>query len=58
MGLAYLIGYILVVGFGTFLMKFVHKDLTYQQINFLIAIGMLLITVPLLWFSQKVLLFP
>ncbi len=53
MGIMFLVGYILIVGLGTFLMKFVDKDLTYYQINFLIAIGMLAITVPLLWFSQK-----
>lgn len=53
MGIIFLIGYILIVGLGTFLMKFVDKDLTYIQINFLIALGMLAITVPLLWFSQK-----
>lgn len=53
MGMLFLLGYILVVGFGTFLMKFVDKDLTYYQINFLIALGMLAITLPLLWFSQK-----
>ncbi len=53
MGLLFLFGYIVVVGFGTFLMKFVDKDLTYYQINFLIAIGMVAITFPLLWFSQK-----
>lgn len=53
MGLVFLLGYIIIVGFGTFLMKFVDKDLTYYQINFLIALGMLAITVPLMWFSQK-----
>lgn len=49
----FLIAYILVVGFGTFLMKFVHRDMTSYQINFLIAIGMILITAPALWLSQK-----
>lgn len=53
MGIIFLLGYILIVGLGTFLMKFVDKDLTYYQINFLIALGMLAITVPLLLFSQK-----
>jgi uncharacterized membrane protein len=53
MGLIYLIGYILVVGFGTFLMKFAHKDITSAQINFIIAISMLIITAPVLWLTQR-----
>lgn len=58
MGMIFLIGYILLVGLGTFLMKFVHKDLTSYQINFLIAIGMLLVTLPMLLLDQKSLHLP
>lgn len=58
MGLIYLLGYIVVVGFGTFLMKFVQKDITPYQVNFLIAVGMLVITVPLLLLTQKTLAIP
>lgn len=58
MGYLYLVGYIIVVGVGTFLMKFVHKDMSSYQINFLIALGMLAITVPMLLFTQKSLAIP
>lgn len=58
MGLIYLIGYIVVVGVGTFLMKFVHKDMNSYQINFLIAIGMLVVTLPMLLITQKSLAIP
>ncbi len=52
MGLVYLMLYVLVVGTGTFLMKFVMSDLTPYQLNFLIAIGMVIITVPALLIAQ------
>ncbi|MCC7289375.1 DMT family transporter [bacterium] len=53
MGILFILGYVLIVGIGTFLMKFAMKDLSSAQINFLMSIGMLLIAVPMLWLSQK-----
>ena len=52
MGLIYLLGYVLIVGAGTFGMKFVMQDLSPFQINFLMAIGMMVVAVPALYLSQ------
>lgn len=51
-GFAYLLGYIVMVGVASFLQKFSMKDLNPYQINFLMAIGMLVTAVPALWFKQ------
>lgn len=51
-GFAYLIGYIVMVGVASFLQKFSMKDLNPYQINFLMAIGMLVTAVPALWLKQ------
>jgi bacterial/archaeal transporter family protein len=54
----YLLGYIIFVGVASFLMKFVMKSLNAYQVNLLMAIGMLIITIPALWFYQKSFKFP
>ena len=51
-GFAYLLGYIVMVGIASFLQKFSMKDLNPYQINFLMAIGVLVTAVPALWFKQ------
>jgi drug/metabolite transporter (DMT)-like permease len=58
MGMLYLLGYIIFVGVASFLMKFAMKSLTAYQINLLMGIGMLVITLPAMWLSQKNLKFP
>ncbi len=58
MGYLYLLGYILVIGVGTFLMKYGMKYLDAYQMNFLMAIGMLVITVPVLLITNKTLRIP
>ncbi len=54
----YLAGYIIFVGVASFLMKFAMKSLNAYQINLLMAIGMLVITVPAMWLAQKNLKIP
>lgn len=51
-GLAYLLGYIVLVGVASFLQKFSMKVLNPYQINYLMAIGMLVTAVPALWLTQ------
>jgi drug/metabolite transporter (DMT)-like permease len=51
-GLAYLLGYIVMVGVASFLQKFSMKELNPYQVNFLMAIGMLVTAVPALWLKQ------
>lgn len=51
-GFAYLLGFIVLVGVASFLQKFNMKDLNPYQINFLMAIGMLVTAAPALWFKQ------
>jgi uncharacterized membrane protein (DUF485 family) len=46
-GLAFLLGYIVLVGVASFLQKFSMKELNPYQINFLMAIGMLVTATPL-----------
>lgn len=58
MGYLYLAGYIVCVGVASFLMKFAMKTLNAYQINVLMAIGMLVITIPAMYFAQKNLKFP
>ena len=51
-GLAYLLGYIVMVGVASFLQKFSMKELNPYQVNFLMAVGMLVTAVPALWLKQ------
>lgn len=46
MGYLFIVGYILVVGLASFLMKVSLKNLSPYQLNFLTGIGMLLIGIP------------
>lgn len=58
MGYLFILGYVLLVGFATFLMKVSLKDLTPYQLNFLMGIGMLLTGLPALLIAQKSLKIP
>jgi drug/metabolite transporter (DMT)-like permease len=51
-GFAFLLGYVVLVGVASFLQKFGMKQLNPYQINFLMAVGMLVTAVPALWFTQ------
>ena len=51
-GYAFLLGYVVLVGVASFLQKFGMKQLNPYQINFLMAVGMLVTAVPALWFTQ------
>ena len=51
-GSAFLLGYIVLVGVASFLQKFSMKELNPYQINFLMAIGMLVTATPALWLEQ------
>lgn len=53
MGYLFILGYILLVGFGTFLMKVGLKTLSPYQLNFLMGIGMLVTGIPALLLAQK-----
>jgi len=57
-GFAFLLGYIVLVGVASFLQKFSMKQLNPYQINFLMAIGMLVTAVPALWLEQRSLMVP
>lgn len=52
LGLVYLLGYIVVVGVASFLQKFSMRELNPYQVNFLMAVGMLVTAVPALWLKQ------
>lgn len=52
MGFAFLAGYVVMVGVASFLQKFGMKQLNPYQINFLMALGMLVTAVPALWITQ------
>ena len=58
LGFAFLACYIVGVGVSSFLQKFGMKYLSAYQINFLMALGMLLIALPALWLKQKSLALP
>jgi len=47
-----LLGYIVLVGVASFLQKFSMNVLNPYQINYLMAIGMLVTAVPALWLTQ------
>ena len=57
-GFAFLAGYIVLVGVASFLQKFGMKQLNPYQINFLMALGMLVTAVPALWIKQGSLTVP
>ncbi len=58
MGYLYLVGYVLFVGVASFLMKFAMKTLSAYQINVLMALGMLIITLPAMYLAEKQIKFP
>ena len=51
-GWVYLAGYITLVGGASFLQKFAMKDVSPFQINFLMALGMLVTAIPALLWQQ------
>jgi drug/metabolite transporter (DMT)-like permease len=53
MGYIFVLGYILLIGIATFLMKVGLKSLSPYQMNFLMGIGMLLTGVPALLLAHK-----
>ena len=57
-GFVFLVGYIVMVGVASFLEKFSMKQLNPYQINFLMAIGMLVTAVPALWIKEGTLAVP
>ena len=52
-GYLFLAGYVIFVGVASFLMKFAMKTLNAYQINLLMGLGMIAITVPAMWLVQK-----
>lgn len=58
MGYLFVLGYILIIGFATFLMKVSLKSLTPYQLNFLMGIGMLITGIPALLIAQRSLKIP
>lgn len=57
-GFAFLLGYIVMVGVASFLEKFSMKQLNPYQVNFLMAVGMVVTAVPALWLKQGSLTVP
>jgi len=57
-GFPLLLGYVVMVGVASFLEKFSMKQLNPYQINFLMAIGMLVTAVPALWIKEGTLTVP
>jgi drug/metabolite transporter (DMT)-like permease len=57
-GFAFLAGYIVLVGVASFLQKFSMKQLNPYQVNFLMAIGMVVTAVPALLIKQGSLTVP
>jgi drug/metabolite transporter (DMT)-like permease len=53
MGYLFIVGYILLVGLATFLMKVSLKSLSPYQLNFLMGIGMLVTGLPALLIAHK-----
>lgn len=58
MGYLFIVGYILIIGVATFLMKVSLKSLSPYQLNFLMGIGMLVTGVPALLIANKSLRIP
>src|SRR5947208_4610230 len=57
-GFGFLIAYVVMVGLASFLEKFSMKQLNPYQVNFLMAIGMVVTAVPALWLKQGSLTVP
>src|SRR5436190_15755571 len=57
-GFGFLAGYVVMVGVASFLEKLSMKQLNPYQVNFLMAIGMVVTAVPALWFKQGSLMVP
>lgn len=57
-GFGFLLGYIVMIGVASFLDKFSMKQLNPYQVNFLMAIGMVVTAVPALWIKQGNLMVP
>lgn len=53
MGYIFILGYVLLVGVATFLMKVSLKSLSPYQLNFLMGIGMLVTGIPALLIAHK-----
>ncbi len=53
MGYIFILGYILLVGIATFLMKVSLKSLSPYQLNFLMGIGMLLTGIPAILIAHR-----
>lgn len=53
MGYLFILGYVALVGFATFLMKVSLKTLSPYQLNFLMGIGMLLTGIPALLIAHR-----
>lgn len=53
MGYAFVLGYIVLVGIATFLMKVSLKSLSPYQLNFLMGLGMLITGIPALLIAHK-----
>ncbi len=53
MGYIFVLGYVVLVGIATFLMKIGLKSLSPYQLNFLIGIGMLVTGIPALLIAHK-----
>lgn len=53
MGYLFIIGYVLLIGVATFLMKVSLKALSPYQLNFLMGIGMLLTGIPALLIAHR-----
>lgn len=53
MGYIFILGYILLVGVATFLMKVSLKSLSPYQLNFLMGLGMLITGIPALLIAHK-----
>lgn len=58
MGYVFILGYIIIVGIASFLMKVGLKNLSPYQLNFLMGIGMFITGVPALLIAQKSLKIP
>jgi len=58
MGWFFLFGYVILIGVGTFAAKFAMKDLNAYQLNFLMALAMLVTGVPALYIANKSLKIP
>lgn len=57
-GAVFIAAYIALIGVASFLQKFAMKELNPYQVNFLMAMGMLVTAVPALWTTQGTLAVP